>query len=281
MPDRNLPSILADILADKTARLEAYKRALPQPELARRCRDLPPTRDFRAALQVGKNPPGAEDRRGASAGSGVSIIAEFKRRSPSRGVIRRDFDLAEIHAAYRRGGAAAYSVLTEEDHFAGSLADLKTLRKLAEVPVLRKDFFFDPYQVYESRAAGADALLLIVSTLADNQLKELIELSRALSMEALVEVHSAGELSRTLACGACIVGINNRDLHSFRVDLDISLELARAIPEDITAVSESGIHGPDDLRRLQAAGIRAFLVGEHLLRAADPAASILTLKGLL
>lgn len=264
-----IPSILKTILADKKMRLQECKGRSAISELKRRCRDLPPPRDFRTAL----NPAAT-----GSSDTGIAIIAEFKRRSPSRGVIHPDFDLNRIHEAYAASGADAYSVLTEEDHFGGSLRDLTTLRKLARVPLLRKDFLFDPYQIYQSRAAGADALLLIVSALAYQPLSELIALSRELGMEALVEVHDREELSRALECGAAVVGINNRNLHSFEVDLDVSLQLAADIPKDITVVSESGIHGAADIRRLLAAGVHAFLVGEHLMRAKDPAAALRRLK---
>lgn len=279
-----MPSILKAILKLKAARLEEQKNRVPASELKQLCRDMPPSQDFRAALvPVGQTAESADTRGAAEAPAlpktgGVSIIAEFKRRSPSRGTICRDFNLPAIHRTYQRGGADAYSVLTEEDHFGGSLADLTALRALASVPILRKDFLFDSYQIYEARAAGADALLLIVTALERDQLTELIELSRELGLEALVEVHSAEELKRALACGARIVGINNRDLHSFEVDLSNSLELAPQIPGNITAVSESGIHGPEDIRRLAAGGIRSFLVGEHLMRARDPAAALRRLK---
>ena len=260
-PD-SLPSILKTIIADKAVRLRDCKGRTPQSELERRCRDLPRARDFRAALDP-RSP---------------AIIAEFKRRSPSRGVIRSPFDLQAIHRSYRRAGADAYSVLTEEDHFGGSLGDLGRLRELAEVPLLRKDFLFDPYQIYESRVAGADALLLIVATLDDGQLRELISLSRELTMEALVEVHTAPELHRALECGAAIVGINNRDLHTFRVDLSVTLELAPHLPGTVIGVAESGISGPEDIRRLRRAGIHAFLVGEQLMRADDPGRELERLK---
>jgi indole-3-glycerol phosphate synthase len=277
-----LPSILERILADKAARLQESRRRIPRGELARRCRDLPPPRNFRAALdprQDAAHSGAPADSHAGSSDNTIAIIAEFKRRSPSRGVIRPHFDLAEIHRAYERGGADAYSVLTEEDHFGGSLEDLKTLRKIGKLPLLRKDFLFDPYQIYESRAAGADALLLIVAALEDRNLSELIELSRELSMEALVEVHCARELGRALACGAGIVGINNRNLHSFEVDIAVSLDLARGLPGQVTGVSESGISGPEDIRRLKTVGIRAFLVGEQLMRAEDPGLELRRLKG--
>jgi indole-3-glycerol phosphate synthase len=270
-----LPSILRNILSDKAGRLREARRRLPREELARLCRDLPPPAGFQTVLEAAGNGPTAPK---AAPTRPPAIIAEFKRRSPSRGVIRPNFDLEEIHQAYRAGGADAYSVLTEEDHFGGSLADLRKLRAATRIPLLRKDFLFDPYQIYESRAAGADAPLLIAAVLETPQLTEMIGLSRELNMEALVEVHTKTELRRALDSGARIVGINNRDLHTFEVDLGVSLGLAAGMPPDVTAVSESGIHGPEDIRRLRAAGIHAFLVGEHLMRARDPAAALLRLK---
>ena len=278
----HLPSILIRILADKAIRLDTARVKVPQNELRRLCRDLPPSRDFRTALDPGSATPvlpGPDKPQGTNPPNPPAIIAEFKRRSPSRGVIRPHFDLEKIHRAYQRGGADAYSVLTEEDHFGGSLGDLKALRKMTELPLLRKDFLFDPYQIYESRAAGVDALLLIVAALDDRRLAELIILSRELSMEALVEVHSATELKRALECGAGIVGINNRNLHSFQVDLAVSLELGPSLPEQVTGVSESGISGPEDIRRLASAGFHACLVGEQLMRAKDPGLELRRLKG--
>jgi indole-3-glycerol phosphate synthase len=269
----SLPSILKTIIADKAMRLRDCKGRTSLGELERRCRDLPRARNFRAALD-----PGSGGSEGPIPPCSPAIIAEFKRRSPSRGVIRSPFDLQQIHRSYRRAGADAYSVLTEEDYFGGSLEDLGRLRKLAEVPLLRKDFLFDPYQIYESRAAGADALLLIVAALDDGQLRELISLSRELTMEALVEVHTAPELHRAVECGAGIVGINNRDLHSFRVDLSVTLELAPQLPGTVIGVAESGISGPEDIRRLRRAGIHAFLVGEQLMRADDPGRELERLK---
>jgi indole-3-glycerol phosphate synthase len=276
-----IPSILQTILDDKALRLEATRGKLPQSELKRFCRDLPPPRAFRNALDTRQSASKSgtpADSCANNTDSPIAIIAEFKRRSPSRGVIRTHFDLEQIHRAYERGGADAYSILTEEDHFGGSLEDLKALHKMARLPLLRKDFLFDPYQIYEGRAAGADALLLIAAALEDNRLRDLIALTRELDMEALVEIHCAAELARALECGAGIVGINNRDLHSFRVDITISLELAPGLPGNVTGVSESGISAAEDIRRLQSAGIHAFLVGEHLMRAADPGLELLRLK---
>jgi indole-3-glycerol phosphate synthase len=274
-----MPEFLKTILADKAERLSRSRTHAPLAELQRRCRDQAPPLDFRAALAQG-----AEGGNGGTTATPPAIIAEFKRRSPSRGEIRRRLDLAEVYRAYRKGGAAACSVLTEEDHFGGTLHDLRTLRGLSDLPLLRKDFLFDPYQIYESRAAGADALLLIVAALQDDRLQELIALSRQLGMEALVEIHTPFELERALAAGAAIIGINNRDLHTFTVDLGVSLQLAAHLQKSapdrdrITLVSESGIRGPEDIRHLRAAGIHAFLVGEQLMRSADPEAELRRLR---
>ncbi len=262
-----LPSILQKILEAKRLRLEQQKRRLPLRELQAALPDLPPTRDFSAAV---RNP--------RSRGQAVAIIAELKRRSPSSGLIRRDLDLASMYGAYVRGGADACSVLTEEDYFGGSLAHLRELRSLAEIPLLRKDFIFDPYQLYEARAAGADAILLIVAALENERLRSLLDTCGRLELQALVEVHTREELDRALGCGARMVGINNRNLSSFEVDVEASLKLAPHLPAGLAVVSESGIHGPEEIRRLAAAGIRAFLVGEHLMRAADPAAALRRLK---
>jgi indole-3-glycerol phosphate synthase len=262
-----LPSILQKILAAKRLRLERQKRRLPLRELKAALPDLPPTRDFASAVR---------DPR--SRGQAVAIIAEIKRRSPSRGLIRRELDPASMYRAYVQGGADACSVLTEEDYFGGALDHLRELRPLAEIPLLRKDFVFDPYQLYETRTAGADAILLIAAALEDERLRGLLETCGRLELQALVEVHTREELDRALGCGARMVGINNRNLSSFEVDIEASLKLAPHLPAGLTAVSESGIHGPEEIRRLAAAGIRAFLVGEHLMRAADPAAALRRLK---
>lgn len=201
----------------------------------------------------------------------VNVIAEFKRASPSKGEIRVGASVTENVRAYERGGAAALSVLTEEDFFRGSLDDLREAKACTHLPVLRKDFIFEPYQVYESAAAGADALLLIVAALDDETLKELLHITEAdLEMDALVEVHTAEELRRALDAGAHIVGVNNRNLRTFEVSLDTSVELSAQAPKDILLVCESGLRGADEVGRLRACGFRAFLVGETLMRAADP-----------
>lgn len=210
----------------------------------------------------------------------VNIIAEFKRASPSKGEIRGDASVAATVRAYERGGAAALSVLTEEDFFRGSLADLQEAKATTRLPVLRKDFIFDLYQVFESAAAGADALLLIVAALDDETLAGLLHLTEdGLGMDALVEVHTAGELERAIDCGARIVGVNNRNLRTFEVSLDTSVELAALAPAGTLLVSESGLGGAGDVDRLRSQGFQAFLVGETLMRAEDPAAALRRLAG--
>ncbi|MDT7779864.1 MAG: indole-3-glycerol phosphate synthase [Acidobacteriota bacterium] len=203
--------------------------------------------------------------------SRVNIIAEFKRASPSKGEIRLGASVGETVRAYERGGAAALSVLTEEDFFRGSLDDLAEAKASTRLPVLRKDFIFDEYQVYESAIAGADALLLIVAALDDAKLKTLLALTeRELGMDALVEVHTASELRRAHEAGARLIGVNNRDLHSFKVSLETSVELAARAPAHALLVSESGLRNAADIRRLRACGFQAFLIGETLMRAERP-----------
>lgn len=203
--------------------------------------------------------------------SRVNIIAEFKRRSPSKGIIRADADPTALARAYERGGAVAVSVLTEEDFFAGSLADLEAVRQAVNLPILRKDFVFDEYQVWESAAAGADAVLLIVAALSDDELYSLRRLAEdQLGLDALVEAHSSEELKRALAAGAKMIGVNNRNLRNFDVSLDVSAQLASEAPEGVILISESGIGNHDDLIRLKDLGYRGFLIGETLMRAEDP-----------
>lgn len=223
----------------------------------------PPPRDFPAALTQ----PDA------------SIIAELKKASPSRGVLREEFQPKELAAGLAAAGAAALSVLTEEEYFQGSIAHLRAARAAAPVPVLRKDFILDPWQVWETRAAGADSLLLIAAALTDAELAGLLVLARELGMEPLIEVHNAAELDRALAAGAGIVGVNNRDLATFTARLDTSFSLVECIPDDCIAVSESGIHCAEDVARLSAAGFDAFLVGEHLMQSPEPAAALRRLLG--
>ncbi len=239
------------------------KRVLPEVALKLAVEKAGPARDFSGALTHAE----------------FNIIGELKKASPSRGLIRENYVPAELAPAVERAGAAALSVLTEEDFFLGSLADLKTARKAAHIPVLRKDFIVDPWQVWESRAAGADAFLLIVAILNDEELRELLDLGRSLKMEPLVEVHSRAELDRAVSAGARILGVNNRDLRDFTVRLETSLELIGSIPDDCVAVSESGLRSHDDLARLRRAGFDAFLIGERLMDAPDPAEPLRALLG--
>jgi indole-3-glycerol phosphate synthase len=222
-----------------------------------------PPRDF----------PGALSRSGS-----MNIIAELKKASPSRGLLREDYQPASLAPALEGAGATALSVLTEEDFFQGSLAHLKEARKACRLPVLRKDFIVDPWQVWEARAAEADSFLLIAAILEDESLRELLALGRELGMEALVEVHTREELKRAMAAGARIIGVNNRDLTNFQVRLETSLELVEAIPDECIAVSESGLRVRQDIERLRQASFDAFLIGEHLMAYPDPAAA---LRGLL
>ena len=208
---------------------------------------------------------------------GRAIIAEMKQASPSRGLLRKDYDPAALAAAYHRAGARALSVLTDGPFFGGSLAHLGLARAAAPLPVLRKDFLLDEFQVLESAAAGADAVLLIVAALppadADAALRHLLQRTEAWGMDALVEVHDERELDRALATGARLIGVNNRDLRTFTVDLETSVRLAPKI-QRVIAVSESGLRSAEDLTRLEALGFRAFLVGEQLLTAGDPGAAL-------
>src|SRR5580704_6895801 len=253
-------NILERIVEARRASVAHRKRVLPDValQLAVEKRVAPP-RDFPAAL--------------ARAGK-INIISELKKASPSRGVIREEYAPAVLAASLEEAGAAALSVLTEEDFFSGSLGDLKEASRVTKIPILRKDFIVDPWQVWETRAAGADSFLLIAAVLDDETLRELLELGRELKMEALVEVHSGEELARVLSAGARIVGVNNRDLRDFQVHLETSLELVESIPEDCIAVSESGLHSNDDLVRLRSAGFDAFLIGEHLMKRDDPGAAL-------
>jgi indole-3-glycerol phosphate synthase len=252
--------ILDDIVKAKMKELARCKRSVSLTRMKERAVERgASTLDFAAALK----------------GEGVQLIAEVKRSSPSRGVLRPDLDHVELARTYAANGAAAVSVLTEEQYFGGSpeqLAEVKAA--VASVPVLRKDFIFEPYQIYESRACGADALLLIAAMLSSNQLEELLSLGRALGMRCLVEVHDEEELERALSCGAMIIGINNRDLRTFKVDLETTGRLRPLIPPDRIVVSESGIRNRDDMENLRAWGVDAVLVGETLITAPDVAAKM-------
>jgi len=255
-------NILNRIVEARRESIAHRKRVLPEVALKLAVEKARPPRDFWGALSR----------------DAYNVIAELKKASPSRGILRESYDAGALAPSLEGAGAAALSVLTEEDFFRGSLADLKEVKKVTQVPVLRKDFIIDPWQVWESRAAGADSFLLIVAILDDETLAELLELGRSLKMECLVEVHAREELARAIRAGAHIIGVNNRDLRTFETSSQTSLELVNAIPEDCVAVSESGLRTHDDLAQLRRAGFDAFLIGEHLMKDADPAAS---LRGLL
>jgi len=250
-------SVLEQIL---TAKAEEVERLKPRgAELRRLAAGQLPARPFAAALRAGNH---------------VALIAEFKRRSPSAGWIRPDGLVAEITTAYSEAGARAISVLTDMQYFGGTVSDLETTRAKTSVPVLRKDFIIDELQLVESRAYGADAVLLIVRALDDSMLQDFLHAARNLGLAALVEAHDAAEVERALAAGADIVGINNRDLASFRVDRDLAKNIARMVPPDVVLVGESGVRSAEDVAQLGAAGIDAALVGEALMRAADVAATV-------
>jgi len=239
-------------------------------EVARRRRIMPET-----VLRIAAGKADApRDFAGALVRDEVNVIAEIKKASPSAGVLRREFEPVSLARAFEQSGAAALSVLTEEENFQGALAHLRDARAAVSLPVLRKDFIVDPWQVWEARAANADSFLLIAAALDDAALAGLLNLGRELGMEALVEVHTAEELERVLAAGARILGVNNRNLHTLEVRVETSLELAGMIPEDRVAVSESGLRSAEDLRKLSAAGFDAFLIGESLMREPDPGAAL-------
>lgn len=249
--------ILSQIIAKKSLTIESAKRALPFQEL----------RTIAVETRVDAKPHALLEA--LSNGDRTNIIAEFKRRSPSKGIIRENANAATMARSYQLAGAAAISVLTEEEHFGGSLEDLRAAREAVSLPILRKDFVVDEYQVYESAAAGADALLLIVAALDDETLARLITITEEeLGMDALVEVHTKDEMDRAVAVGAKLIGVNNRDLRTFDVSTETSMHLAQFAPGDAVLVSESGLT-PDEVRRLKAVGYQGFLVGEALMRASD------------
>ena len=210
---------------------------------------------------------------------GVNIIAEIKRASPSKGVIRENLDVISLSQSYQDGGAAAISVLTEQNYFKGSTADLQAVRKSVKLPVLRKDFIVTEYQIYESRYIGADAILLIVRALSDAELRDFNSLAGSLGLDVLTEVHNREELQRALGAGAAIIGINNRNLSTFVTDINVSIELAAELPEGTVAVAESGIKDRSDIKKITDAGIYNFLIGEGIVRSNDPAGHIRSLCG--
>ncbi len=259
-----MSSILDAIVASKRREVAGAKARQPEAELERCLAGAPPVRDFRAALDY----PGE-----------VRVIAEIKRASPSAGVLRADFDPVAIARSYEAHGAAALSVLTDEPFFQGHLAYLEAVRAAVSVPVLRKDFLIDRYQLVEARVAGADAVLLIAEVLADDDLPRLIRQAHELGMEALVELYDADNLPRVLDSGARVIGVNNRDLRTFVTRLEHTLELAPRVPADRCLVSESGIRTREDVLRLRQAGVRAVLVGEALMRSPDVGAKLKELGG--
>ena len=255
-----VPDILAKIVGQKRAELSS--RAYNRTDLERRAAMRPPARDFKAALLA----------------ASPAVISEIKKASPSKGVFTNDFHPASIAQIYASGGAAALSVLTDRNHFQGDLADLEAARAAVSIPVLRKDFTIDELHILEAAAHGADAILLIAAILDTAEMRGFRELAAHYGMAALVEVHNDDELDAALASGAEIVGVNNRNLHTFEVTLETSLRLVRRIPDDVVKVAESGIHSREDVHTLRAAGFQAFLVGEHLMKSADPAAALKALR---
>lgn len=253
-----MTDILQRILARKAEELAERSAKLPLKELSARVADMPDTRGFAAAIE-------AKIAAGDSA-----VIAEVKKASPSKGVIRPDFDPVAIARSYELGGAACLSVLTDKDFFQGSEDFLQQARAACSLPVLRKDFVIDPYQVYEARAIGADCILLIVAALGDADLLELSLLAAELDLDVLCEVHDAEELERAQAVPVPLIGVNNRNLRTFETTLDTTLELQQLMEYDRILVAESGIHTPKDVALLRDAGVNAFLVGEAFMRAADP-----------
>jgi indole-3-glycerol phosphate synthase len=247
--------ILDKIIRNKRVEVERAKKDFPLGLLSSRIEKTNPPRDFLKAIAPNGN---------------VKIIAEIKRASPSRGELREDFDPIEIAKAYSKGGASALSVLTDRGFFKGDLNHLLDVSKTVETPLLRKDFLVDPYQVYESRFYGADALLLIAAVLDRNTLTELLELTHSLNMNAIVEVHDEEDLEKALLSPSKIIGINNRDLRTFNVSLDVSVRLSRLIPKEMIVIAESGITSGDDIRRLKEEGICVFLIGETFMRAECP-----------
>jgi indole-3-glycerol phosphate synthase len=256
--------ILDEIVAHKKEELADAKRRAPLAEVKQKAAEAGPPRGFGRAL---------------SAAGGVKLIAEVKKASPSKGVIRRDFDPVGVARTYEEAGAACLSVLTEKKYFQGDLAYLGDIRKAAGLPLLRKDFIVDEYQIFEARAAGADAVLLIAACLERRQLEDYLGVAGGLGLDVLVESHTAKELDRSLLAGARIVGINNRDLSTFTVSLRTTFDLLKDIPEDRIVVSESGIGTRGDVVRLEQAGIDAILVGESLMREQDIGRKVRELLG--
>lgn len=256
------PDVLQRILQRKAEEVAERSARISLDDIKAQAAAAPPPRGFAAAIEA------------KIAAGDAAVIAEVKKASPSKGVIRADFDPAAIARSYEAGGAACLSVLTDIDFFQGADDYLRQAREACSLPVLRKDFTIDPWQVYEARALGADCILLIVAALDDARLAALSELALALDMDVLVEVHDMDELERALQVPAPLLGINNRSLRSFEVSLDTTLSLKHAVPGDRRLVTESGIAAAEDVRRMRAAGVAAFLVGESFMRERDPGAAL-------
>jgi indole-3-glycerol phosphate synthase len=254
-----VPTILDQIVATKRAEIQRAKLTMPLSEVRARLADAPCVRDFFAPL---------------AAGDPIKLIAEIKKASPSKGVIRADFDPVEIARIYEAHGASGLSVLTDEQYFQGSLEILRQVREAVEIPILRKDFILDSYQLVEARAAGADAVLLIAECLDDCNLRKLHNEAIELGLTPLIEFYEPENLERVLAAGAQLIGVNNRDLRTFKVDLEHTICLRQKVPLDCVLVGESGIESRSDVLRLEAAGIDAMLVGESLMREADIGAAV-------
>jgi indole-3-glycerol phosphate synthase len=246
--------ILDTIIAHKQQELQIEEEQVPLATLKSKLANLPPTKDFRAAIAQSDN---------------INLIAEVKKKSPSKGIIREDFDPIQIAETYAENGAAAISVLTDVRFFDGRLDYLSSIRQVVDVPLLRKDFTIDPYHIYQARVAGADAILLIVAALTKDQLREFMDIAESLSLASLVEVHTDTELEIALDVGAEIIGINNRDLRTFHTDLATTFSLQEFLPTGKVVVSESGIYTRADVESLREAGVNAILVGESLMRSPD------------
>jgi indole-3-glycerol phosphate synthase len=255
-----MSTILDKIKTYKLEEVAAAKAATPLAEIEAAARDAPPTRGFARALIE-------------AAGRGYGLIAEIKKASPSRGLIREDFDVPALARAYEEGGAACLSVLTDGPSFQGDDSYLAAAREAVRLPVLRKDFLYDPWQVVQCRALQADCILIIMASVSDAQAAELEAAARDWKMDVLIEVHDEAELERAGKLASPLIGINNRNLHTFEVDLGTTRKLARIVPADRTIVAESGLHSPQDLADLARFGARCFLIGESLMRAGDVAAA--------
>jgi indole-3-glycerol phosphate synthase len=257
-------SILDTIVEHKWTEIAAARSAVPEAELERRVAGLPACRDFTGYLQR----------------PGTRIIAEVKKASPSAGIIRPDFDPVAIARTYEKNGADCLSVLTDEKFFQGSLSYLSAIHEAVALPILRKEFILERYQLLEARAAGADAVLLIAEILPGSKLRELFQQATELGMHVLVELHDADQLDRVVDCGTTLVGINNRDLRSFETTLDHTLDLLPKVPGHCVVISESGIKTHGDVQRLQTAGVKGILVGESLMRAGDIGKALGALRGI-